>query len=181
LSVTVEQAKWAVRRRAWDTPPGCVPSECERGIDWNRVDVDAALRGLSCDISGGSEVERLEAVEALVWLADRRAISPLLRALRDCSWWVRRAAAHGLCSFRPLPDWSVDPLVVALSRDPNDAVRGRAATALGKSESEHAVAPLVTALDDPSRPVRRDADVALRDLAQALGDRLERTPCQLPL
>lgn len=99
-------------------------------------------------------------------MRDRRAISPLIRGLRDPLWHVRPAAAGGLAQFRPLPEWALQPLCAAIG-DPEPSVRAEAAWALGSLEELGSLRPLVGALDDRFRCVRLAAAWALDDLGDA--------------
>jgi hypothetical protein len=90
----------------------------DRRINADEVDVDVALGAFSRAVSRGDPDERL-ALEALAWMRDRRAISPLLRGLRDPLWHLRHAAAQGLAQFRPLPDWSLQPMCAAIGDPPS--------------------------------------------------------------
>lgn len=105
------------------------------------------------------------AVVALVWLWDRRAISPLIRGLSDSYWHVRHAAADGLARLGALPHWTLEPLCTSI-HDHEPAVRAEAARALGRLESAGALPPLVAALEEPFRCVRLAAVRALEDLGR---------------
>jgi HEAT repeat protein len=96
----------------------------------------------------------------LVWLGDRKAVAPLVAALRDSDPEVRRAAAGAL---RLVPDpRAVDPLIAAL-KDQDTQVRERAAEALGRTRDPRAVARLVKALADRNLKLRARAAYALGD------------------
>jgi beta-lactamase regulating signal transducer with metallopeptidase domain len=93
---------------------------------------------------------------------DRRAVAPLLLALRDDSATTRRIAVWGLSEIRP-PE-AVEPLA-ALLGDPSPKVRAEAASALGDlGATDHALA-IARLLTDPERAVRIEAAHALGDLA----------------
>jgi HEAT repeat protein len=92
VTVAVEQAKWAVLLRSREHPQRDVPDVDDERIRWTEVDVDAALRGFSGDIGLADEDAKLRAIDALSWLRDQRAVSPLLRR---ASRSVRRGSALG--------------------------------------------------------------------------------------
>jgi HEAT repeat protein len=166
MSVRAEQAKWAVIVLMRENPPRGLRLEDERRIDADELDLDLALGAFSQAVSRGDLDERLTAVEALVWLSDRRAISPLLRGLEDAMWYVRHAAAHGLTSFRPLPGWALEPIAAAMV-DAEPAVRAQAASALGRLRHAGSITPLVTAVEDHFSCVRLAAAWALEELGRA--------------
>jgi HEAT repeat protein len=127
---------------------------------------ELALGAFSRAIHSGDDDERSTAVEALIWLGDRRAMSPLIRGLRDELWHVRHAAAEGLSALRPLPAWCLEPLARRID-DPEPAVRAAGARALGGVLDLGALPPLVAALDDRHRCVRLEAARALEQLGGA--------------
>ena len=162
VSARVEQAKWAVILMMRENPPGCLQFDPRR-IRSDLVDFDLALGGFSRAISSADPEGRLAAARALTWMSDRRAISPLIRGLRDRFWHVRHEAAHGLGCLGPLPDWALPALVRAVE-DPEPAVRAEAAWALGRLPSTDSLRPLVLALHDRSRTVRLAGAWALEQL-----------------
>jgi HEAT repeat protein len=166
MSVRAEQAKWAVIVLMRENPPRGLRLEDGRRIDADDLDLDLALGAFSRAVSREDLDERLTAVEALVWLSDRRAISPLLRGLEDAMWHVRHAAAHGLKWFRPLPGWALEPIAAAMV-DPEPAVRVQAASAWGRLTHAGSITPLVTAVEDYFRCVRLAAASALEELGRA--------------
>lgn len=161
-----EQAEWAVILLMRENPPGHLSFEDERRLDPELLDVGVAIGAFSRAISRGEPDERRVAAEALAWVSDRRAISPLIRGLRDPMWDVRHAAAAGLASFRPLPNWALPALGQAIA-DPEPAVRAEAASALGRIRAHESIPPLVSAIDDRFRSVRLAAVWALEDLGRA--------------
>ncbi len=96
---------------------------------------------------------------ALGWLHDRRAVKPLISALKDEHAIVRSNATWALGRMKD--PQAVDPLCRVLS-DKKPDIRVRAAIALRDIRDKRAVAALVKALRDP------DWEVALR-AADALG------------
>jgi HEAT repeat protein len=126
MSARVEHTKWAVILLTHENPPSGLRLEDERRIDVDQLDLDLALGAFS---RGGID-DSLTAVEAVVWLSDRRAINPLIRGPHDPSWHVRRAAARGLAGYRPLPDWTLEPRGAATG-DSEPSVRAEVARALG--------------------------------------------------
>lgn len=165
VSARVEQAKWVVILLMRENPPGCLQL-ADRRFNADEFDADVALGTFSRAVSRGDSDARLVAVEALAWMRDRRAISPLIRGLRDPLWHVRPAAAEGLAQFRPLPERALQPLCAAIG-DPEPSVRAEAAWALGSLEQLGSLRPLVGALDDRFRCVPLAAAWALEDLGCA--------------
>ena len=165
MSARVEQQKWAVLIMMRENAPGCTRLDRER-LDADLFEVSVALGGFSNSISHGTPEERFAALAALVWLGDRRGISPLIRALRDPLWTVRQEALHGLRSFEPLPHWVVSSLDRA-ARDTEPAVRSQAMHTLACAPHPESLRPLVRALDDRLRGVRLRAARALTDLGDA--------------
>ena len=102
-------------------------------------------------------VVRLNATTALGKTKDARAFEPLIAALKDEKYSVRRNAADALVSIGPP---AVEPLIAAL-KDKDSSVRSGAAGALGKIKDARAVEPLIAALKDENSNVRSDAADAL--------------------
>ena len=104
---------------------------------------------------------------ALRWrghfLADPRAVPPLIAGLKDESPDVREQVAFALGQIRDVS--AVDPLVAAL-KDTNAEVREQVAFALGQLRDPRAVDALMAALKDQSADVRRQAAFALGQLAR---------------
>jgi HEAT repeat protein len=166
-----ERAKWAVVVQMREHPEGTLtPGE---------IDVGLAILALATDIGAAEEERRLQATDALGWLADRRGVLPLLRALADTEPSVRHAAATALTRFDSLPGLTVTPLAKALS-DSAAEVRAQAATALGHCHSQAALAAVSAGLDDPARSVRMNAARALEELGSN-GQRSELTVARLRL
>lgn len=136
------------------------------GVRLTDEDRDLALGAFSREVSCGDAEERLQATRALVWMQDRRAISPLIRALADDEWDVRLTAVSGLADFTPLPGWALEPLGSALG-DRDSAVRGMAARALAHIPSFAASELLIPALSDDSRTVVLEAVWGLERLGGA--------------
>jgi HEAT repeat protein len=128
--------------------------------------LDLALGAFSRGVSHDDPEERLWATRALVWLQDRRVISPLIRALADDEWDVRLTAISGLADIDPLPDWALEPLAGALG-DPDTAIRGLAARALSRISSFIAAQALLPALGDRARTVALEAVWGLEKLGGA--------------
>jgi HEAT repeat protein len=148
------------------------------------------------------------ALRALARIADPRAVEPLIRALENAEVWLAPRIAdilarHGdavvapliavlnEANHRPARAWAANvlgevraqrafPSVVRLLDDPEDEVRGKAATALGRIGDRRAVGHLVDRLlSDPTPFVRARISVALGQLGgpevierlvRALGD-----------
>ena len=146
-----------------DVWPGGGWSEDAKRIDPAKLEGDVAIGELSREVSRGDPAERCSAVDALVWLGDRRAVSPLIRGLGDPEWAVRLSAADGLSRFSPLPEWVLGPLREALS-DPEPGVRSAVARSLASLPSAEAARALAPVLGDRFRCVRLAAAWALEEL-----------------
>jgi len=108
--------------------------------------------------------EAVAAVKSDRELAERlgkRAVGPLIRALRDPNAEVRSRAAETLGSLGE--DRAVGPLIDAL-KDRSEQVRERAAKALGQLGDADAIEPLTAAFQDPDRYVKAAAGEALKKL-----------------
>jgi HEAT repeat protein len=91
---------------------------------------------------------RMQAAEALGEIRDPKSVDPLIQALRDENWEVRRNAKEALGKMG-VP--AVEPLIRAL-KDENKGVRGKAAEALGNIGDPRAVEPLIQTLKEDSDP-----------------------------
>ena len=127
MSVGAQQMKWAVLLQMREQAPGTL--QFDDADRWGDVCVDDALGAFSRDVTTGSLEERVAAVEALGWMLDPRAASPLVRALSDSTPEVRRGAARAFSSFLPGPEWTVDALLDTLN-DTDAGVRFYAVGAL---------------------------------------------------
>jgi|GEM_PF-3411545 len=115
--------------------------------------------------NGCSDV-RIGAAEALGKIGDKKAIEPLIIALRDWDWRVRYAAIEALEKIEP--EWhktevakkQVPEFINAL-RDKNSDIRKATARVLGKIGDERAIEPLIIALRDKYEWVRKAAAKAL--------------------
>ena len=115
---------------------------------------------------------RSSAAEALGKIGDKRAVEPLIEALRDSFSDVRYYAARALGEIRD--SRVVEPLIEAL-RDEDYEVRGNAALALGKIGDKRAVEPLTKSLKNKDRGVRMRATEALDRLGWIPKDDSEKT------
>ena len=122
-----------------------------------------------------SSFARGGAAEALGEIGDTRAVEPLIQALKDKDYDVRRHAAEALGEIGDTR--AVGPLLQAL-KDKDDAVRRygaealgevrrEAACALGKIKDARAVEPLIQALTDVVGEVRSAAAEALGKIRDA--------------
>lgn len=82
------------------------------------------------------------------------ALEPLIRALTDAHWDVRRKAAWALGYIGDLR--AVEPLIHALTDD-HRGVREQAAWALGHMKDLRAIEPLINAFTDDYSDVRCEA------------------------
>jgi HEAT repeat protein len=137
------------------------PSESTWDAAWERLGPEAvpALCGVLNDYSHFAC--RYIVARRLGEIGDRRAVRPLIEALKDYDDCVRgdSATALGLISA---PE-STDALIAAL-QDESVAVRRRAAIALGRLHDHRAFDPLIRSLHDSDWLVRADAIASLGDL-----------------
>ncbi|MBK5189981.1 MAG: HEAT repeat domain-containing protein [Methanosarcinales archaeon] len=106
---------------------------------------------------------RAKAVEALGKIGDARVVEPLMQALKDEHWDVRRKAVWALGNMGEI---AVEPLMQAL-KDEHWDVRRKAAWALGNIGDVRGVEPLIHALRDEYADVREDAAWALGNIGDA--------------
>ena len=106
---------------------------------------------------------RVAAAEALAELADKRAFTDLLQALKDNNRQIRRAATTALGNLRD--NRAVDRLINAL-KDEDSFVRMSAAKALGKIGDGRSCDALIDLLKNENEPrtVREAAAAAVRKL-----------------
>ena len=110
------------------------------------------------------ESVRKAAANTLGQIGDARAVEPLIAALKDEYWSVCQAAAGALVKIG-VP--AVEPLIAVLRWD-KDVRQGQAAAgALGQIGDARAVEPLIAALKEEIRSVRRDAATALGQIGDA--------------
>jgi HEAT repeat protein len=155
--------KWAVSLQMRELPPGSLQSAEEDPGRWGEIDPDAVLGAFSRQVSRGTDAERFAAVEALGWLLDQRAVSPLLRALHDGLVSVRRSAAHALLLDR-VPASAIESVQARLT-DADPATRKAAVGILGGTRDSSVLDDLIAALIDPAPDVRAEAASALSRLA----------------
>ena len=96
------------------------------------------------------------------WPKDRRAVEPLIRALRDNDWYVRSGVAEALGEMRD--PRVVEPLTGAL-KDESWYVKLAAADALGRVGDARAVDGLVQTLKDGDEKVKEFARKALAKIS----------------
>jgi len=114
----------------------------------------------------------VNAVFALGELGDKRAVEPLIKALKDPDWIVRCDVAIALGALGD--ECAVEPLIYAL-KDPSEFVRKDAAVALRKLGDERAVEPLIKALKDFDKEMQWRAAEALGKIGDPKAlDALER-------
>lgn len=111
--------------------------------------------GLLENLKNGTGMKRAEAAMHLGKLNDKRAIAPLIEALKDTHLGVRNNVAYALGELGS-PE-AIVHLIPVLRNDPEEWVRKSAAKALGMLKARDAVADLYQALNDPSRMVRKSA------------------------
>lgn len=159
----VEQSMWAMHLLMQDDPCGRLGCDVPGRIDFDVFDDELALGELSRRVSRGDARERLFAVTALRWLADRRAISPLIRALSDPDTAIRLIAVDALSDLAPVPDWALPPLADRLA-DGHASVRAAAAAAVASSPRDGSAAALSRLLTDSSPAVRLAAAQGLSEV-----------------
>lgn len=144
-------------------------------------------------LKNGNEADRLHAAEMLSADGSLTPVTPLVSALSDDSWRVRRAAVDGLAAhggpeattalLRALREEHHDPSVlnsalqvltmidldtvtplIEFLQDPDHDLRIYAATALGEMRDRRAVSALLKAVHDPDANVRYHAIEALGKL-----------------
>lgn len=106
---------------------------------------------------------RQEVLKKLALIKDPRVIAPLINALRDEEYGIRRDAAIALGQSIHRDKKSVMPLIAAL-RDDQPDVREYAAEALGKLNDPRAIKPLRIASHDKQSSVRDAATRALQQI-----------------
>jgi HEAT repeat protein len=105
-------------------------------------------------------VARAKAIDALWNKTDVSIVEPLMHALRDEHWDVRRRAAWALGNVGKT---AVEPLIQVL-KDEHWNVRRKAAWALGNIKDRRAIEPLMHALQDERSDVREQAAWALGNI-----------------
>ncbi len=109
-----------------------------------------------------SEAGRAAAARAMGRSRSPMAIDPLVSALSDPSYKVRRAAAQGLGETRQIA--AVEPLADQLHDEESD-IRDEAAEALGRIATPKAVEPLLNAMNANDLRIRISAIRALAGMA----------------
>jgi len=135
------------------------------------------IESLIARLAAGDAPARKRAASALI-AADGEAVEPLIVALQDASWEVRRGAAEALGEIGD--PRAVEPLIAALAQPSRPSpgapagdgaaqtgVRKTVAEALGKLGHPSAVEPLIAALADDDPSVRGSAAAALGRIADA--------------
>ena len=117
-------------------------------------------RELSTRLTQGDEATRLNAAETLSDDASYDA-TPLLDALSDESWRVRRAAIKGV-SQRAAPEAIAALVSLVVKNHHNPALLNSALQVLSASEVD-TLAPLLELLNDPDPDLRMQAALALGD------------------
>jgi HEAT repeat protein len=125
---------------------------------------EPALGPLVAALADEHWLVRASSAIALGQLGDLRAVVPLVATLSDTELQVRLDATEALSK---LGDPDAIDAVTALLNDPaeHELVRAQAARALGQLVRGEVLAPLVSALDDPSVDVRCQALYALAESA----------------
>lgn len=143
-------------------------------------------------LTDGDKDMRAFAAKALSETRDKRVIPPLINALGDSSWKVRKNAAESLQAMGPMivkpvvqalrnenedvRYWAtrilgemgedgVEPLIILLSKGNKD-MRFFAAEALGDTDNPRAVEKLIDALGDKSWSVRKSTATSLRKIGE---------------
>ena len=104
-----------------------------------------AVEPLIAALGNGQEQRtRAFAAEALGKIGDRRAVGPLMAALKDRELWVRGLAAEALGRLGEAK--AVEPLIAMLKTDPSGHAAKQAAIALGAIKDPRGIPPLIDAL-----------------------------------
>lgn len=105
---------------------------------------------------------RYSAAKLLGLIGDKRAVEPLIEALKNDNFFTDLVKVRIIKSLAELGDKkAVEALIEALKNDERQSVRKEAAIALGKIGDKRAVLPLIEALKDVSYEVKWGAAVAL--------------------
>jgi len=135
-------------------PDGSGPGR-EVPAPWPNKPVEAYIDALRSPDDG----VRRQAATALGFLADQRAVEPLVRTLtKDPNPGVRGNAARALGSVDDVR--AVEPLINALAAEPSGSVRSYIVHALSMLRDPRALKPLIRALEDPDGNVRLQASWA---------------------
>jgi len=112
---------------------------------------------------------RREVFIALARIADRKALAPLAKAARDKTWdmELRRACLRALGEMRTLAALREVAAIARAVRKQEAEMRRVAVAVLGLSGDRQAIAPLIEALRDPNRAVRRQAAGGLAHFGDA--------------
>lgn len=163
LRARAEREVKLLRRASIDSPELLVsalqnrkaPPELRRAACWalgqlrNKTHVTVLLNAFNerdVDLSW-------EAAKSLAAVKSKRALRPLIAALRHAGEKRRHAAAYALGWLGD--ERAIEPLIDALTdKSESPRVRGQAAESLGILKDRRAVRPLVGALKDPSVEVR---------------------------
>ena len=134
----------------------------------SREDLNRLIEALKYE---KDSIVRAKAVKALGNIRDLRVVEPLIQALKDEHWDVRRRAAWALGN---MGEPAVEPLIQAL-KDEHWDVRRKAAWALGNIGDAKAIGPLIQALRDEYPDVREEAAWALGNIrdARAIGSLIQ--------
>ena len=125
--------------------------------------IPAAVDALAWRCGTRTPSVREQAVFALGQIRDRRAVEPLISALKDADADVREQAAFALGQIRDTA--AVDALIVAV-KDADTDVREQVVFALGQLRDPRAIDALTIALKDQNADVRKQAAFALGQLAR---------------
>ena len=128
---------------------------------------------LKRQLKSSSSATRGFAVERMAELGNAEVVEPLIAALEDSDEYVRQGAAAALGKIGDKR--AVDRLIVNLivTLPDKKSVRREAATALGKIGDARAIKPLVGALKDSDKEVRKEARKALETLRYEPADKMQ--------
>ena len=105
------------------------------------------------------KIPKLYAIELFWETVSNKAVEPLILALKDSDYSVRRDAAEILGKI--VSNKAIEPLILLALKDSVNYVRWEAAEALGKIGSDKALETLMLALQDSDNSVRSNAADAL--------------------
>lgn len=129
-----------------------------------KSDVEAVIKILEKSKYNKDDNFRREAIEALGFIGDARAVELLIQALNDKSEDIRESAASSLGKIKDIR--AVIPLIQML-KDKDRSVRKSAASSLGEIGDESMVEPLIQKLKDKDRFVRQHAAAILKKIGDA--------------
>ncbi len=137
--------------------------EREEALGELQIRSDEAFDSLVEALNNRNKNIRMYAAQVLGYIADERAIEPLIGALEDNHKFVRREASTALTR---IGEPAFEPVLKLLKHE-NWRVRGEAAWILGSMKKPEAIEPLEELLDDESGYVKAGAKSAIAQIKEA--------------